>query len=168
MGPRSEDAGYTTLKAYIDVIKECPDETFHEMTGKKGDVILLHPLMLHSASKNGARQIRIITNPPVSNNEPFQFSRPGHPEEYSLVELKTMQAVGGDSAPEIFKDWKITAERELVVPERVKRQTKMLEEENRRLKELGLLKDGEEVSELADAGIRLRVTQQAQKAAMVH
>lgn len=35
--------------------RDCPDESFHEMTGKKGDVILMHPLMLHSASKNGLR-----------------------------------------------------------------------------------------------------------------
>jgi hypothetical protein len=38
-------------------IREAPDESFHEMTGKKGDVILMHPLMLHSASKNGLRSI---------------------------------------------------------------------------------------------------------------
>lgn len=34
------------------------DSTFFEMTGKKGDVILMHPLMLHSVSKNAIRQAR--------------------------------------------------------------------------------------------------------------
>lgn len=38
-------------------IRKASDESFHEMTGKKGDVILMHPLMLHSASKNGLRSI---------------------------------------------------------------------------------------------------------------
>lgn len=38
-------------------ISEASDESFHEMTGKKGDVVLMHPLMLHSASQNGLRSI---------------------------------------------------------------------------------------------------------------
>lgn len=40
-------------------VREASDESFHEMTGKKGDVVLMHPLMLHSASKNGLRSIRV-------------------------------------------------------------------------------------------------------------
>jgi hypothetical protein len=58
MGPRSENPDQALaggLKFFIDTVNECPDESFTEMTGKKGDVILLHPLMLHSASKNGRR-----------------------------------------------------------------------------------------------------------------
>ena len=49
-----------------------------------------------------------------------------------------MLAVGGDDAPAMFKNWKITAERELVVPMRVRMQQKMFEEEQKRLKELSL------------------------------
>lgn len=37
------------------IVQDAPDDSFHEMTGNKGDVILMHPLMLHSASKNGLR-----------------------------------------------------------------------------------------------------------------
>lgn len=164
------------LQFYFDLINDCPDSSFHEMTGKKGDVILMHPLMLHSASKNGRRLARtfspflpfaslpfpprsttptlpppcsprltstplkstgIITNPPVSLRQPFQFSR-ADPAAYSLIELKTMYAVGGETAPALFQDWKITRERELVVPERVRRQQQMLAEENERLRKLGL------------------------------
>lgn len=61
MGPRSENPDQALkggLTFFIDTIKQCPDESFHEMTGKKGDVILMHPLMLHSASKNGRRLAR--------------------------------------------------------------------------------------------------------------
>jgi hypothetical protein len=46
------------LEFFFKTIKACPDSSFHEMTGKKGDVILMHPLMLHSASKNGRRLAR--------------------------------------------------------------------------------------------------------------
>ena len=49
-----------------------------------------------------------------------------------------MYAVGGETAPALFQDWKITRERELVVPERVRRQQQMLAEENERLRKLGL------------------------------
>jgi hypothetical protein len=105
------------------------------MTGSVGDVILLHPLMVHSASKNGRRLPRIITNPPVSLVEPFNFDRgstENQSEEYSLVELKTIKEVGG---PEKLRGWKIQGQRNEVVPERVKRQARMLEEEKRRLRD---------------------------------
>jgi hypothetical protein len=49
-----------------------------------------------------------------------------------------MVSIGGDDAPKLFKDWQITQERELIVPERVKKQQAMLAEENERLRKLGL------------------------------
>ncbi len=121
------------LSFFNSTVRGCADSSFHEMTGNLGDVILLHPLMLHSASKNGLRQVRIITNPPVSLNQPFVFDR-ANPEEYSLVELKTIQDLGGLDK---LKGWKITGERKPVVPERLRVQAKWMEEEARRLKEAG-------------------------------
>lgn len=106
-------------------IKRCTK--FVEMTGEVGDVILLHPLMMHSASKNHLRIPRIITNPPVSLKEPFNFDRQD-PVEYSLVERKTLSALGMEKF-----DFKITTERRLIVPRRVAIQNKMIEEEKRRL-----------------------------------
>lgn len=38
----------------------------------------------------------------------------------------------------MFKDWRITREREMIIPERVRRQQRMLAEENERLRKLGL------------------------------
>lgn len=116
------------LKFFNETIQACPDSSFFEMTGEVGDVILLHPLMLHSASKNGRRLPRIITNPPVHLKQPFHFNR-ADPKTYSLVELKTLRDLGVDSLP----DWKITRPREKVIPERLKRQAKMFEEEQARL-----------------------------------
>ena len=63
------------LQWYTDAVQTMPDDAFHEMTGEVGDVILLHPLMLHSASRNGRRLPRIITNPPVALRHPFDFDR---------------------------------------------------------------------------------------------
>ena len=121
------------LQIFNSTIQQCPDSSFHEMTGQLGDVILLHPLMLHSASKNGRRLARIITNPPVSLKQPFKFDRP-NPAEYSLVELKTIQDLEGQDK---LRGWKITGERKGVVPERLRVQAKWMEEEAKRLKEAG-------------------------------
>ena len=100
---------------------------FVELTGDTGDVVLLHPLMLHTASKNHLRVPRVITNPPVALKAPFCFAR-ADADAYSLVELKTLRALGVESfafAP--------TTERRSVVPLRVGVQAKMLEEEKRRV-----------------------------------
>jgi len=105
------------------------NEAFQEVTGEVGDVYLLHPLMLHSASRNLLRRPRIITNPPVSLKEPFKLNRPDG--KYSLVERKTLLELG---KPEGVGDWKITAERRNIVPERIKRQEReQTEREKRRL-----------------------------------
>lgn len=110
---------------FNEVAQSCTN--FVEAAGECGDVFLLHPLMLHSASTNPRRQLRIITNPPVSMNNPFSFSRSDG--KYSLVERKTLRALGKDSLP----GWRITAPREGIVPERVKIQERMKKEELKRL-----------------------------------
>ncbi|KAI0820450.1 hypothetical protein BC628DRAFT_1330444 [Trametes gibbosa] len=102
---------------------------FVELTGTTGDVVLLHPLMPHSASPNRlrARTPRIITNPPVALRAPFRFARPD-PHDLSIVERATLRALGRDSlafAP--------TAPRTSVVPARVAREVQMRAEERRRL-----------------------------------
>ncbi|KAF8898416.1 hypothetical protein BD779DRAFT_1658674 [Infundibulicybe gibba] len=104
-----DDPGYWS---HLTEIKNCKE--FVEITGSIGDVVLLHPLMLHSATRNYTRIPRIITNPPV--------------EDYSLVELKTLQALGVDKL-----EFKRTTERRMIVPKRMIMQNKMREEEERRL-----------------------------------
>jgi hypothetical protein len=49
--------------------------------------------------------------------------------------LKTIQDVGGLDR---FKDWKIMGKREFIMPKMAKVKEKMLEEENDRLRKLGL------------------------------
>jgi hypothetical protein len=93
-------------------------------------VYLLHPLMLHSASNNQLRNVRVITNPPVSVKEPFVFDR--EDGGYSAVERKTLKALG----KERLEEWGIKAERQKVVPERVRIQEEMKKKEEERLKML--------------------------------
>jgi hypothetical protein len=102
---------------------------FVEAHGKCGDVFLLHPLMLHSASHNSKRQLRIITNPKVALNEPHSFDRADG--AYSLVERATLRALGKES----LSGWNITAPREAVVPMRVRIQEQMKKEELQRLEQ---------------------------------
>ncbi|RXW19989.1 hypothetical protein EST38_g5870 [Candolleomyces aberdarensis] len=111
--------------SHLKEIKRC--RKFVELTGQAGDVVLMHPLMMHSASKNYLRIPRVITNPPVALKEPFNFNR-GDPAEYSLVERKTLRALGMEKL-----DFKPTTERRRIVPARVLIQQKMLEEEKNRL-----------------------------------
>jgi len=84
---------------------------FVELTGKAGDVILAHPLMPHSASKNYRRIPRFITNPPITLKDPLNFNRP-NPEDYSLCEMKILQTLGVSSLP----DWKIDGPRKRFPP----------------------------------------------------
>lgn len=119
--PRN-DPGYWS---HLEAIQRC--SKFVELTGDVGDVVLMHPLMLHSASKNHLRIPRVITNPPVALKQPFVFSRDNE-YDYSLVEKKTLKALGVDHF-----DFKITTERRTIVPARVAIQKKMEEEQRKRL-----------------------------------
>jgi len=140
--PEGIDPASPLWKQNRQIVYECTD--FREMTGKTGDVILLHPLMLHSASHNTLREIRLITNPPVALNEPFQFNRP-NPDDYSLVEKFTLKSLGVEKL-----DYKITSERRLVVPDRIRRQARMKEQE---LKRLNALKAKVSVDSKTDAAV---------------
>ncbi|KZO95317.1 hypothetical protein CALVIDRAFT_516077 [Calocera viscosa TUFC12733] len=114
---------------FLAQMRKCNE--FVEVTGELGDVFLLHPLMLHCASRNALRDVRVITNPPVSLNAPFQLSR-SNAADYSVVELKTLRALGVDRL-----DFKPTKDRQRIVPERVRRQQAMKEKEMERLKAAG-------------------------------
>lgn len=127
MVPRGSNINPDELDFYDTLIQSCSE--FHEMTGNVGDVILLHPLMVHSASVNSLRIPRVITNPPISLKDPFNFDRKD-PSQYSIVERKTLHDLGKDR----LKGWRIKGERQHVVPDRLKAQEEMKEQELDRLK----------------------------------
>ena len=124
---KTEEQG---LEFFNNLAASFPDEAFLEVTGVVGDVFLLHPLMLHSASNNMLRKVRVITNPPVSIREPFCFDR--EDGGYSAVERKTLKALG----KERLEGWRIKGERQRLVPERVRLQMEMKRKEEERLKKL--------------------------------
>ncbi|KAF8861550.1 hypothetical protein BDZ45DRAFT_713293 [Acephala macrosclerotiorum] len=103
-------------------------QIFQQVTGNCGDVVLMHPLMMHSASRNSLHVPRIITNPFVCLNGSFNFNRED-PREYSLVERKTLKELGVDS----LLNWKIKGKRENLRPERENIHARMKELELRRL-----------------------------------
>lgn len=105
------------------------DQSFFEITGEVGDVVFLHPLMLHSAAKNLLRRIRVITNPPVALKEPFCFQREDE-REYSLVEVKTLRELGMRGG---IGEWRVRGERKVWVPGRVGRMEEMRRREVERL-----------------------------------
>lgn len=123
-----DDPGYYS---HLQEVKKCTK--FFEITGEVGDVVLLHPLMLHSASKNHLRIPRFITNPPVSLKEPFNFNRENG--DFSLVEKKTLKALGVDRL-----DYEVTTERKRIVPKGRVAKDKLKLEEERRLAELAAKK----------------------------
>ncbi|KAF1835397.1 hypothetical protein BDW02DRAFT_568137 [Decorospora gaudefroyi] len=151
MTPRAQNPEFVQehgLKWFNDLAASMPDDAFVEATGVVGDVYLLHPLMLHSASNNQLRNVRVITNPPVSVKEPFLFERADG--AYSVVERKTMLALGGKRMGE----WRIQGERQRVVPERVKIQEEMKRREEERLARLreGAGIDGDGGKEVVQVG----------------
>ena len=113
-----------TPNAFSGLINECRD--FIELTGNAGDVVLHHPFMLHATSQNVLRVERAITNPPVMLKEPMNFNR-ANPAEFSAVERGVLRGLGVERL-----DFKPTAPRERIVPDRVRVQAKMLEEEKAR------------------------------------
>jgi hypothetical protein len=110
---------------YAGLIGQCRD--FVEMTGQAGDVVLLHPYLLHATSQNVLGVSRIITNPALALREPMNFNR-ADAEDFSLVEEAVLLALGVDRL-----DFVPTAPRESVVPDRVRRQRARAVAENARL-----------------------------------
>ncbi len=72
------------------LIEQCTD--FVELTGEAGDMVLLHPYMMHRVSANPTQRPRFIANAALVLAEPMHFDRPGG--GYSLVELAVLRALG--------------------------------------------------------------------------
>jgi hypothetical protein len=108
-----------------EMINQCHD--FLEMTGRCGDVVLLHPFILHTSSQNHLGIPRFLTNPPIALNEPMNFQR-ANPADFSPVERAVLHGLGVEKL-----DFQPAAQRERFVPERAKRQQKVLLEEKARL-----------------------------------
>lgn len=98
--------------AFGSLIGQCKE--FEEVTANAGDVVLLHPYMLHAVSQNTLRRPRFITNPLLMLKEPMNFNRAD--SAYSLIEAAVLRALDVESY-----DFRPTAPREGNVPEWVTR-----------------------------------------------
>ena len=76
---------------FPELIAQCKE--FLELTGEVGDVIIMHPYMLHASSPNLSGKVRFISNPPIILKEPLNLNR-HNPEDFSLLELATLRALG--------------------------------------------------------------------------
>lgn len=76
---------------FQSLIAQCNE--FVEVTGEVGDVIIMHPFMLHASSQNHSGKVRFITNPPVILKEPLNLDRDNR-EDFSPLELATLNALG--------------------------------------------------------------------------
>jgi hypothetical protein len=100
---------------------------FIELTGDAGDVVLMHPYMLHATSQNVIKHGRLITNPPITLRKAMDFDR-ADPSDFSPVERAVLHGLGVDRF-----DFERTGEREMVVPERVLEQQRREAAETERL-----------------------------------
>ncbi|KAM5543274.1 hypothetical protein V8D89_003148 [Ganoderma adspersum] len=118
-----------TCKEFVEAHSTHPPDISSQLTGDAGDVILLHPFMPHSASKNHLRIPRFITNPPVTLKAPLNLNR-ADPADYSLVEAKILRALGVPALPE----WTIAAPRRRFTPRTRAGKDAMIREEVERMK----------------------------------
>jgi hypothetical protein len=110
-----------------DLIAQCREMV--EMTGRLGDVVLLHPYVIHAVSQNHRGTARFITNPPIALKEPMRFDR-DDPAEFSPVERAVLRGLGVDRL-----EYRPTRRRERVVPQRELQQQKLRAQEEARLAE---------------------------------
>ena len=68
-------------------------QDFVELTGEAGDVVLLHPFMMHSESRNVSGRPRFLTARIVELKEPMNFNRSAA-GEHSPVELAVLRGLG--------------------------------------------------------------------------
>ena len=87
--------------------------------------MILFCFILHSASRNPSGRARFVTNPPISQTADELRD---DPDEFSPVELAVLRGLELERL-----DFQITAPRERLVPERIKHQQAMLEEQDARL-----------------------------------
>ena len=68
-----------------------------EATGEAGDVVLIHPFMLHARSPNTGKSVRFICNPCFTLKAPMNFER-GNETQYSPVERAVVNALRGSAS----------------------------------------------------------------------
>lgn len=63
-----------------------PRPSVIEANAEAGDVIMMHPFMLHTGSANTGDKVRFITNPCITFKQPMDLADPQSPVERSIVD----------------------------------------------------------------------------------
>ena len=113
--------------SHANLIQYCSHRI--ELTARAGDVVLMHPYMMHTSSFNHSQTARLIINPCCKFSEPMDFNR-SDPDDFSLVESTVLRALGVDRL-----DFQIQGQREQLVPGRLKRQEELRRAEEERLRQ---------------------------------
>jgi hypothetical protein len=116
------------------LVRKCRD--FIQLTARAGDVILVHPFVLHAASPNHLAVPRVIANAPLPLREPMNFARED-PRALSPVERAVLRGLGLPRL-EFFP----TAGRERVASPRAAVAQRMRDEEETRIAAGGCLGSG--------------------------
>jgi ectoine hydroxylase-related dioxygenase (phytanoyl-CoA dioxygenase family) len=66
------EVDFTTNDELKTIVRRCSD--FQEVEGKAGDMLLLHPFLVHSATKNYGDRVRILANPMLESRTPLNFA----------------------------------------------------------------------------------------------
>jgi hypothetical protein len=93
---RLKAAGPEGMDPHV-LAKECealPKPRVMEATGLPGDVLLLHPMIIHAGSSNNGKTPRVACNPCFGLKEPMNLSR-ANPAGYSPVERAIVEAIKG-------------------------------------------------------------------------
>ncbi|MCX5661983.1 MAG: hypothetical protein NTW19_20075 [Planctomycetota bacterium] len=113
---------------YAKILGNCRD--FRELTGRQGDIVLMHPYMVHAVSTNTLPAPRVICNVCVSLAKPMDFNRPD-PADFSPLETSVLRALGKERF-----DFQITGQRRRIVPQREIEWAKRRAEEQARVEAL--------------------------------
>jgi len=85
--PHGLDAAELSQQAKV----VCRGMPLVKMTGEAGDVVLMHPFLLHGSSWNRSDRVRFVCNRCISLTRPMDFARADR--NYSLVELAVLEEV---------------------------------------------------------------------------
>jgi hypothetical protein len=76
-----------------------PEESrIAHLVGEAGDIVLMHPFLIHGFGQNRGRQIRFACNPLIQSTRPMDSTRP--PADRSPVETAIRLALDPNSHPE--------------------------------------------------------------------
>ena len=95
-----------------EIVRQCRD--FREVTGKAGDVFLLHPFIVHTSSYNHRPEARFMINPSGVLNAPLCFDRRSTDSSYAPVEQAVLAALARE-----YLDFQPTTSRRRITPARI-------------------------------------------------